>query len=170
MMKILSDQDGPKWREKLPSTPAALGLPLPPPSLTTMAPSNTSMPNLTSTTDASSQPAMATSPDQPQSGVKGQGIKGQKAKAKLDTGDQPDKTRGPKGNKSGGPAGPSEKVKGGSEKVKGGSGVKDKSSPMSFTDPKLSKDENFLKLKSEGNALVQQVSIKLLSVGHIYRK
>ncbi|XP_022083368.1 sperm-associated antigen 1-like isoform X2 [Acanthaster planci] len=149
MMKILSDQDGPKWREKLPSTPTVLGLSLPPPSLTTMAPSNTSIPNVTSTTNATSQPAMATGPGQPQSGLKSQDVKGEKAKAKPGVGDQPAKAQGSKGNVSRGPDGPS-------EKVEVGSGVKDKSDPMSVTDPKLSKEDNFLKLKTEGNALVQQ--------------
>ncbi|XP_038052100.1 sperm-associated antigen 1-like [Patiria miniata] len=140
VMKILSEQDGPKWREKLPSTPSPLGLPLPPPSLTTMAPSNAPVPSVTSTTSVTNQPSMATSQ------VKGQDVQGQKVEPKPSAQDQPDTAPVPNANAS----------KGSSEKAKAESEVKGQADPVAMTDPKLSVEDNFLKLKTKGNTLVQQ--------------
>lgn len=166
MIKILTDLDGPRWREKLPASPSMLGLPLPPPSLTTMAPSNARVPSVTSTTDTTQKPAVVssttpitskgqTSPEVKTPKVKVES-KGQmakdppvKAKEKEDTKGQQEKQE-PKVKANAEPQGGEDKVKLGSE-VKGGS------EPSASIDPKLSKEDNFKKLKADGNAFVQQV-------------
>ncbi|XP_071803880.1 sperm-associated antigen 1-like [Asterias amurensis] len=164
MIKTLSDMDGPRWREKLPATPSILGMPLPPPSLTTMAPSNARVPSVTSTTNATQKTTMvsSTTPISPK-GQTNPAAKSPEVKVDNKGPKEPPAKATEKGNVKGQQEKQEPKVKannaepqGGEDKVKLGSEVKGGVEPSATIDPKLSKEDNFKKLKADGNSFVQK--------------